>query len=376
MKRKITSLLSEMVKINSVYPAEIKMALFIEKLLRKTGYIVTKQYVDSKRYNLIVEKGYGKKSVMLYSHLDTVGIVDGWKQDPFTLHIVGDKAYGIGAWDMKGGMAVSLLAFITHQPKNIKLKMVFCVDEENISLGGHVLARSPFIDDVECVISTEPAFFYGNQGIVIGRPGRAVYRINIEGKPKHYALYDPKEDISIFTGELIIDLKKINLTAASKKQFVFVRSTETTIQGMSTPQKIILELDSSILPPNSHSQILKKIKSSAIKINSKYRNYFTIDAGFVKRDTPFLEGYEIKKPNDYLKIMEKTIKKTTGKKAVPYFRSSIADENIFGYMGKTVLGIGAVGGNAHSYQEWVSLGSLEKLYNILTDFLTNTDNTI
>jgi acetylornithine deacetylase/succinyl-diaminopimelate desuccinylase-like protein len=87
-----------------------------------------------------------------------------------------------------------------------------------------------------------------------------------------------------------------------------------------------------------------------------------------------LESYEIDKKNNYLKILKKSILLTTGKKAKPYFRSSIADENVFGFFGKIVLGIGPEGGNAHSPNEWVSIQSLMTLYQILLNFFYQLEN--
>lgn len=362
------SLLDKLISIDSVYPHEKKLALFIEGLLKKTAK-VTRQKVEGERFNLLAEKGIGKRSILLYCHLDTIAAVEGWKTDPFKLEIKGDKAYGLGAWDMKGGMLASLSAFLQSNPKEYKLKIAFCVDEENISKGGYELVNSEFMRDVECVISTEPAFFYDNRGIVIGRPGRAVYDIEIKGTPKHYAFYDSGSDINIFTARFLMELKKINRSYRDKKQFVFVRKISSETVGMSTPHSIHLEIDSSILPPATNSQVLDEINLIAKKVSKQFNNLFTVKTNFFKRETPFLESYQIDKNNKYLNLLGRSIAKITGQKPVSYFRSSIADENVFGSHGKTVFGIGASGGNAHSADEWVSIESLNKLYNIINDFL-------
>lgn len=373
MEKEIINLLKKLIEINSVYPNELVLLKFIEQVLKKGGYKIAKQAVEKNRFNILVEKGLGKKSILLYSHLDTIGIVDGWKTNPLKLTVKTNRAYGLGSWDMKGGMATNIIAFLNSQPKNFKLKMALCVDEENISKGGHKLMNSDFMKDVVCIISTEPSFFYGNNGIVTGRPGRTVFTVQISGRPNHYALYDKNIDINIFVSEFIQKLSLEYKKSANKKQFLFIRKINSETIGVSTPNKIYLEIDSSIVPPKTSDQVKTEIENIAKKINQKYEQYFTVSVDYFKRETPFLESYEIKKDNLYLSLLKKSIFKTTGKKAVPYFRSSIADENIFGSQGKTVLGIGPVGGNAHAPNEWVSLGSLEKLYNILNDFLVTVD---
>ena len=370
----LVDLLKHLVKAKSIYPEENHLTRWLVDFFGKNGLRVKKQKVEKNRYNLLIERGTGKKSILLYSHLDTVGITSGWSTNPFRLTFKKGKAYGLGAWDMKGGMAANILTFLTCQPKNIKLKLAFCVDEENISKGTYELIKSNFMSDVDCVISTEPAFRYGLHGIVTGRIGRAVYNVQIKGMAKHYNLYEPGIDPRIIASEFIQSLKKLNLKKNGKKQFVFVRSSESKAIGMSIPERIDIQLDSAILPPLTHQEMLMKLRNLARKIVVGYKNYFSLKINFIKRDTPFLNSYVINKNNAYLLSLKKTVKKILGKNAMPYFRSSVADENIFGANGITVLGIGPEGGNAHSPNEWVSLDSIKKLNKILLNFLAKVDN--
>lgn len=145
---------------------------------------------------------------------------------------------------------------------------------------------------------------------------------------------------------------------------------------MSIPSKTYLQLDSSILPPNTHKSIIQYLKDVSVKLNNKYKNYFRIKINFFPRATPFLESYKINDENHYLNLLKKSVFETLHSKAIPYFRSSVADENIFGSHGFTVLGIGPEGGNAHAPNEWVSLSSLNKLYIIINNFLQKVDKTI
>ena len=122
MEDQIQKLLKQLVSINSIYPNENNLVLLLEKMF-KSDYKITKQKVENKRSNLLVEKGRGKQTILLYSHLDTVDIIEGWKTDPLDLKVIEDRAYGLGSWDMKGGMSTNILSFFNSQPKNFKLKM-------------------------------------------------------------------------------------------------------------------------------------------------------------------------------------------------------------------------------------------------------------
>src|SRR3989344_4586474 len=107
MKKQIIDLLTKLTKIPSNYPSEKKTSTFLQSELKARGFNVTKQKVSKNRHNIFAEKGKGTKSVLFYGHMDTVSVFDlkKWKTDPFKLTINGDKAYALGASDMKSGIS-------------------------------------------------------------------------------------------------------------------------------------------------------------------------------------------------------------------------------------------------------------------------------
>mgnify|MGYP003730081787 CR=1 FL=1 len=369
---KIIYLLKKLVSINSIYPNEQELGDYLFNFFKNKNYKISKQKVEKNRYNLIVEKGKGKKVIGLYAHLDTVNTTKlNWQSNPFKLKIDGDKAFGLGAFDMKGGMVANILSFLEYNPKNIKIKLFFVVDEENISKGGFKLLKSSSFKNIVCIVSTEPAFKYGNQGIVIGRPGRTVFELLIKTQPIHYALYDEKKDIIYFFNLFINQLKKFNKNINQKKQFLFIKNIETKIAGMSTISELKAEIDSCIIHPEDNQSILNKLNLVLNQINTQFN--FSYEIRIKKRATPYLNGYELKKNNKYLKIMIKVVKNVTNKTPIPYFRSSIADENIFGYHKVPVLSVGPIGDNAHAANEWVSLKSILTLKEITINFIKKND---
>lgn len=70
---------------------------------------------DSDRYprSNVVGRWQGARpgpTVHFNSHIDVVEPGIGWSHDPFAAEIVGDRIYGRGACDMKGGLAASVIA--------------------------------------------------------------------------------------------------------------------------------------------------------------------------------------------------------------------------------------------------------------------------
>ena len=111
--------LSKMISIPSINPfgafdltkpAEADMAHFFQKCLSDFGLETFDHEISHGRKNVWgIVRGYSSgPTILLAGHLDTVG-VDGYK-DPFIPRLEGDRIYGRGACDMKGGLATSIVA--------------------------------------------------------------------------------------------------------------------------------------------------------------------------------------------------------------------------------------------------------------------------
>jgi succinyl-diaminopimelate desuccinylase len=86
------------------------------------------------RTNLVAERETGKPVCGLYYHVDTVPVAPGWQRDPLSLTIEGDALYGLGAADMKGTIAATLLALRAAAETGVELAydpmLLLCTDEE------------------------------------------------------------------------------------------------------------------------------------------------------------------------------------------------------------------------------------------------------
>ena len=78
--------------------------------------------------------------MLLIGHIDTVEVnLKNWNTNPFKPTEIGDKVYGRGAMDMKGGLADILctLEYFAHHKDEFSGKLVGCFvsDEEILSKG-------------------------------------------------------------------------------------------------------------------------------------------------------------------------------------------------------------------------------------------------
>lgn len=86
------------------------------------------------RTNLIASRKSGRPVCGLYFHVDTVPAAAGWETDPLRMEHDGDRLIGLGAADMKGCIAATLLALRAARACGIELAydpmLLFCTDEE------------------------------------------------------------------------------------------------------------------------------------------------------------------------------------------------------------------------------------------------------
>ena len=109
---------------------EKKIGDFIYKYLKQVPFLikVEKQKVEGARFNVIATDG-SKPKLLLIAHMDTVE-PRGWqKHNPFRGTIKGNRLYGLGSMDMKGGMAAILSALKSFK-KTKDLMLLFYCDEE------------------------------------------------------------------------------------------------------------------------------------------------------------------------------------------------------------------------------------------------------
>jgi acetylornithine deacetylase len=158
-------LLSRLVRISSINPAfgdgatsEAEVAAFVAGEMEGLGMETRRLEPEPGRVSVLgrLPGAGGGPSLMLYAHLDTVG-VEGM-DDPFSGEERDGRVYGRGAYDMKGGLAACLAAVRTLRDAGIRLRgdllIAAVADEEVASIGMAELLRHA---TAVAAIVTEPS---------------------------------------------------------------------------------------------------------------------------------------------------------------------------------------------------------------------------
>jgi acetylornithine deacetylase len=188
-----TRLLQDLVRLPSInpmrpdIPAELtlehRVTAYLEQFFRSLGVPYERQPVAPQRENIVARLTVpgAKRTLMLEAHQDTVPI-DGMIVEPFGAAIDGNKLYGRGSCDIKGGMAAMLSAFarlVREKPAGCCNVIMACsVDEENTMLGVRELARR---EKADFAVVAEPT----NLNIVHAHKGVVRWNVITEGRSCH-----------------------------------------------------------------------------------------------------------------------------------------------------------------------------------------------
>ena len=133
--RELVDLASALIRIPSFKTEETQVALFLDEFFRERGYDVDLQEIERGRFQTIATlRGTGGgASLMLNGHTDINALTMRWRRDPWTPSLEGDRLYGHGVQNMKGGLASIIMTAEAIRRSGVRLAgdlIVACVAGE------------------------------------------------------------------------------------------------------------------------------------------------------------------------------------------------------------------------------------------------------
>jgi succinyl-diaminopimelate desuccinylase len=196
----------ELVRCRSVTPDEGGALLYLEKLLASAGFTVHRMTFAEPRTapveNLFARIGSKKPNLVFAGHIDVVppGDENAWHHPPFAGDVAGDKLYGRGAVDMKGGIACFVAAALDYvagqggAPHNGSISFLITGDEESVAVNGTVkllrwaAERGETFD--HCILGEPSNVEAIGDNIRAGRRGSLNGTLIVTGRQGHVAYPD------------------------------------------------------------------------------------------------------------------------------------------------------------------------------------------
>ena len=363
-------LLRELVSINSIFPDEGEIGRYVEARLEECGFSVQRQELSPGRFNVLAERGTAGKPIILYAHLDSVPVYGKWKSDPFTLREEGDRLYGLGAYDIKSGIAAILKACETHGERRIKVALG--ADEENDSAGASLLCGSDFVRDVEGVVAAEILDVpdASSNCVMLGRRGRCVLQIEVPGKSAHGGHSGEGVNAISEAARLVQRLDGMSLPKSppfpDPNQFVRKIAAENT--SLSLPDNALVELDRHLVgnetPDGARAHVQAFVDSLYASGEFREISGRRIVVRVKQRAVPYMLPYSTPKESAIARLAAGAVRGALREPAYVY-GATVADENMFAMRGLPVVTLGPVGGNQHTANEWVSKRSYLELIEVL-----------
>jgi acetylornithine deacetylase len=273
-------------------PGEGDCARTLASVLDDWGFSVQLMESVPGRPNVVARIGpRNAPALMLNGHLDVVG-VEGMIHNPFSAQIRGDRIYGRGSADMKGGVAAMCAAAAkgAQADSNRQILVTAVVDEEYESLGMRALLADGI--RAEAAIITEPT----RLAICPAHRGFVWMDIVVTGRAAHGSRYDIGVDAITHAGLLLAQLEKLERTRESgpRHQLLGRGSLHASkIQGgvgMSTyPELCNLAIERRTLPGETAEKALGEIRDACDRVWSDHPQFaarVTLNTAQLPSDVP------------------------------------------------------------------------------------------
>ncbi len=362
--RYVEKKLGEMIAIPSVVKEEKELAHYLKGELDKLGYETELHEVEPGRPNVYAKlKGEKRgKRLNFCGHTDTVPVVVGWDTDPFKAIKKGNLLHGLGANDMKGGIACTLnmlRAFAdSGHPFRGELSFAGVIDEEAYGEGAKAMLKTEY-GKVDAVVLGEPNTAEAGAGTPLGITGKVLYDVYVHGVAAHGFM--PEEGVNAVEDAGVILANLHRLKFKKNPRFGYGNYSTLKIEGGYTVYSVVVpaecrfEVNRLIVPGETAGYAVEDMERlvKGLKLKSRVE---------VKTKPPLYASYEIKKSESIVKVFDEAYREVFGCAPEYAYKKTITDANtITGEGGVPCIHLGPKPHGTHQKNESVELDWLPKV---------------
>jgi len=305
-KKELNDLLRSLIQIESVNPPgnENQIADFIKKFLLKNNIHSELVPLEEGRSSVIAKiEGEEERDITFCGHIDTVRAKEeDWTKPVFEGLIENEKMYGIGASDMKGGVAAILYAAVLLKRRGIvpkkTVQLALTADEEWGYRGAKNLVDGGYFDRTDFLIITEPS----NLQVSTGEKGELWMRAKFFGKSAHGSTPEVGANTIIPGSELVV-----NITERYEKIFeadpfwgkvsMNIGQFHGGVQVNIVPNYSEIQLDFRLISEDDKEKVIELVRKTGEEIAKKHKVRFTEEIFnyhspiFTSSDNPYVKKF-------------------------------------------------------------------------------------
>ena len=365
--------LQEMISIDSVVGHEGDLTEYLRGELDALGLSCEVEEVEPGRPNVYARlEGDGKGKRLNYNgHTDTVPVVDGWDTDPFAPVIKEGRVYGLGACDMKGGLACilnMLRAFVeSGHPFKGELSFSGVIDEEAYGKGAKAMLKTDY-GSVDAIVLAEPYPGDETKPIPLGITGKILYDVHVKGRAAHG--FRPHLGVNAIeeAGKILSNLSMLEFM--EHPDFGKGNYSTLKIEGgyeiysVVVPARCRFEVNRLLVPGETVKTAIGDMERliGSLELESE------VD---VRTKPPRYEAYVMGRDEEIIQVFDLVYREVMGVEPAYEYAYGITDANIFaGEGGVPCLHLGPQRGGAHQKNEYVLLDWLppvSRMYALIAD---------
>lgn len=363
--------LARLVRINSVNPAfgdgstdERAVAGHAARELERLGMTAELHEPRPGRASVLgrLPGAGGGRSLLLYAHLDTVG-VEGMA-DPFSAEVRDGRMYGRGAYDMKCGLAAILGAVKALRDAGVRLRGDLLVagvaDEEAASIGMEDLLARVSADGA---IITEPT----EMRLCVAHKGFCWIEVETVGRAAHGSRWEEGVDANVRMGRVLarLDALERELRTSPPHPLVGPPSLHAPVihggTGTSTyAARCRLEIERRMVPGETEAGVVGQIRAITDALAAE-------DPTFRAEVRPFLTrgSFETSPEAPVARAVRAAAEGVRGRPPEVFGAPFWMDAALMAEKGIETVVFGPTGEGAHAEVEWVELDSVVETAEIL-----------